>query len=761
MESNGVNPSAASMTSLHLDGNRRREHPVSFPSLNNSHDAESSLPSASLPELGPLQHQRRGPGRPPTARRIWQQPTMKRRLVRLYLYTDESTLSTRQISHLISAVANLEEQTKSDNPDAPVPTGANIQSETRSTQYELQKLLLEGYRNLRPRNREEARQRVENFRRVRHGRVTKDKACRAAYDDKNLDCPTGSSESRCIHRIEASATPMNDGNGINATSFKQVLRNDETGSLELQLESNDDASETVQLSPHQQARLSWVRRKLSNISNYRPTSSICSEIRSLLSGFSSRISLSTYSLNVLENENTWPAVQDTSNLIHSEERKALITLCCQHRRECLHQLQNDGIDDQYLTMENGRDIWNQTPLHLAAKWAPNETALAILLNFFARFASQQFSSQQFVNVKNVEGETFMHILARRWCNLTLPPREDMASFCEHVHGQGYWFAVPNGNGHSFFECFLDELKLFPAFSAPAVQARSSLCSLAGLSISLFQEITADSLLNLDLTNYPLYRQDLWNLSGIYGCDVPLPDRRLEENHFHGALRSKYFDTEKFAHLIDRGSDLNKYNPEGKTCLMVLIEMFETYVDNNTPAALLEAFLSHGADLRLRDRDGDTALHYAVRGQLPSVAHRLISAGIDVHARNLHNVSATQLAVLHHAKASAKGQDTTGNRYARSQSILVRLFDSNARRDRKDRKDMLKLFERLNSSNEWRSTMNYPSSTVSNRLFTATDCAQSGGSKDLGSQQISPNKNELCRESSHPSSRWEYAFVLSN
>ena len=44
-------------------------------------------------------------GRPATARRIWSNPAMQRTLVRLYLYNAEDSLSTKQMSKLITDLA--------------------------------------------------------------------------------------------------------------------------------------------------------------------------------------------------------------------------------------------------------------------------------------------------------------------------------------------------------------------------------------------------------------------------------------------------------------------------------------------------------------------------------------------------------------------------------------------------------------------------------------------------------------------------------
>lgn len=74
--------------------------------------SQASVVSPGKPEPPEPKRRKSGPGRPATARRIWQQPIMQRRLVRLYLYSDESTLKTKQISQLLSALARLEGSSK-------------------------------------------------------------------------------------------------------------------------------------------------------------------------------------------------------------------------------------------------------------------------------------------------------------------------------------------------------------------------------------------------------------------------------------------------------------------------------------------------------------------------------------------------------------------------------------------------------------------------------------------------------------------------
>ncbi|KAI8623031.1 ankyrin [Xylariaceae sp. FL1651] len=663
MDLNGDPPSFLSFAHPHPDDSSTLQASSSYTPSCKSYDATSLLRSASPGVQESTRGKRRGPGRPLTARRLWQQPAMKRRLIRLYLYTDQSTLSTKQISHLISAIARSEEQPPSDGPDIPTSTTAKLQSKIRSTQYELQKLLSEGYRDLRPRNREEARRRVASFRQVRHGRVTKNTAHCGPCHHKKQDRP---------------------------------IRLDR---------------------PRTKVHLSWVQETLANMSDSRPTSSVCSEIRSLLSRASIRSSFAPEcSRTILSNDGFLPALRRMGTLAESDNLTTIIKLCCQYRRDCLHrkflmtatkklpttmstlptELQNQGLSSENFANKHGRDMWSQTPLHLAAQWAHDCDAIYLSLDFL-----ENCISPQLLNAKNIEGDTFMHILARRWCDLEAPLDITLASICSIAKAKGYLFSLKDANGRSFFECFLHRVENLPLSSPQCLEASAGLRSLLELPLPLFYDVTGISVPRVS-TCFPLlsyhdmigyFKQQHEVPVASYPGEV-LAQFICEKQHntlLDSVSTSKTGVLDRL-HQLRRSVDLNEYNTEGKTCIMTLIEQLQITGVHEQGLILLDDFLARGADLRLLDREGNTALHYAVRAQLPQVAQRLVSASINVHARNIHDETATQIAVLQYANATQmavrqdadaapKGVDETAGQYARAQSILVRLFDSFAKRKR--------------------------------------------------------------------------------
>ncbi len=76
-------------------------------------------------------------------------------------------------------------------------------------------------------------------------------------------------------------------------------------------------------------------------------------------------------------------------------------------------------------------------------------------------------------------------------------------------------------------------------------------------------------------------------------------------------------------LIDSGKvDLNAKDPEGKTPLIVALNMGEREV--------AEALIAKGADLKAKDKNDITALHAALRMSQAEVATALIEKGVDVN-----------------------------------------------------------------------------------------------------------------------------------
>ncbi|KAI3316962.1 ankyrin [Xylariaceae sp. AK1471] len=667
---------------------------------------KSSSVSSSLPKTNVLAtKKKKGPGRPATARRIWQQPAMKRRLVRLYLYTAESTLSTRQISQLISALARHEENGTSTETSVPLSGVPCTRSEIRSTQYELQSLLLEGYRGLRPRSREEARERYATFRRIRHGRIEKD-ALHQNFRPHSRSARRSSSNQAISHISSMTPNSHDPADSTPRHSISESAPARLSGAI---MDSHGGFSTRSSL---HRVHLSWVREKLGHISKCRPSSSICEEIRSLLSRHSASSSLFSYRSSI--------TISDSLCIGLKGARDTLIKLCCSHNRECLHrkflntaskeppprELRNEGLRDRDFTVRYGRDAWNDTPLHLAARSAPDDTALSLLLQFLDR------CEPTLANVKNIDGETFMHIIARRWCSLTILPNETFAFLCSKACAKGFNPDTCNRQGQTFLGPFIHQAESAHISSPQKIQVLTGFSSLLSLPEDIFwsavtttssdrsvSERILECLSHLELClrappnqlvpehmslqeqeDALKYSQDV--ITQYRARLLPLrPSYPPSPNQLHGYLECQNWgpvvDRALFLDILKRGADPNEYNAEGQTCVTAVIQNIKSLrIPEKLGLNLLTLLFQHGADLRLLDHMGNTALHYAVQTRLPNVVHRLIGAGIDVHARNALDETAIQIAITQYAKASQPGVDDSGTSYARSQSTLVRLFGNN-------------------------------------------------------------------------------------
>src|SRR5262249_7703254 len=105
-------------------------------------------------------------------------------------------------------------------------------------------------------------------------------------------------------------------------------------------------------------------------------------------------------------------------------------------------------------------------------------------------------------------------------------------------------------------------------------------------------------------------------------------------------------------LLAHGADVNRCG-DGRTSLMCSVSTNMTELllahgakinqKSDCGSALMEAarsnvgavkcLLRHGADVSLRNDEGDTALHRAVEGEDKSIVRALLLAGANVNARN--------------------------------------------------------------------------------------------------------------------------------
>ncbi|KAK3315458.1 hypothetical protein B0H66DRAFT_344856 [Apodospora peruviana] len=660
----------------------------------------------------------RGRGRPATARRIWQQPVMQRRLIRLYLYTTESSLNTRQIGRLLSALANLEEEGNHRDDDPASASG--LQSEIRSTQYQLSRLLSHGYHNLRPRSRELARERLNSFRLVRDGRVQKNKSSRGYRT-----VPPTSKYVRRSH--ELSMRPdLGDRASERSDSMVSGYSLGPESLIGGQFPKTEEGSR--RRAARRGIRLSWVRKVLGNSSDHTPSSSVCSEIRSLLSRYSVRSSLISFQSSILPSESI-PDFPTGFGEGAAERNSIVIRLCCQFRHDCLHRkvlltvttddipqpLKGAGeVKNTDLGSKYGRDKWNETALHLTARWAPESTVMTHLIDLLRR------AHPSIINVRNIDGDTFMHVLANRWRHQSMIDSakfdgSQWAALISEANSKGYKFQSCNSNGSNFVAALLPEEDpsvlyaqyhqrivfalwvlldineqqvLSDSLMTPAPYSRTFGHEFVGSKVVRFlrtQELAvarADQDQEIFVAPQFVLRRYIWLLQGLPGSVCHPVISRL-----HGYLDCQtsgpIASPDVFKDLLEAGADPNDYNDKRQTCIMAIVDkMDKLLLTEKVGVKLIGLLIQYGADLRLLDPEGNTALHYAVRARLPDVVQQLIKTGIPVHAENLNGETAPQIAVRQFEKSERASIENSGVAYGRSQSLLVRLMDATAKQKEK-------------------------------------------------------------------------------
>jgi ankyrin repeat protein len=400
-----------------------------------------------------------------------------------------------------------------------------------------------------------------------------------------------------------------------------------------------------------------------------------------------------------------PASYNT-NSSTSEKNAKLIMLCCQNRKDCIHRkyIQTNGLQTltaeqtcnglgwKDFTIQHGRDIWNHTAFHLAAEWAPDEFAIPLMQCFLDQRPRQcQFTDPpipstyhdkcrspalhkrvpDILNVKNIAGETFMHVLARRWRTLVFPPHMTAALFCSSVVREGFDLSLHDSFGRTFFSWLVDSMR----HSWPRIEADITLRS--------FSWMLSDLLVESGLS-----RDALAFVGGILqGTEMSIIVEHMQQsydithNHRYGDPLVNREDKNLYR---DRGAGINAYDEYGRTDLMALINLLQDPASNESGAPTLDRIntcISQGPDLNLLDRSGNTALHYAVRAGFPRVVELLIDSGININARNLQGVSAMELAVAQYKKVARPSSKDLSVAYARVQEVLIRLFESATRRGR--------------------------------------------------------------------------------
>lgn len=566
-------------------------------------------------------------------------------------------------------------------------------------------LLSRGYHQLRPRTREIAHARLANLRLVRSGRIEKTRKQQISRGRSGSSNQSGRFKSKSL---------ISSTSGLPKPAFGvgRISKRFSVDSFNSWISSYSTEPSSTRHSKRQHIRLSWVREVFSGSGEKRPSSSVLLEIRSLISTRSLRSSLSSRNSSSTDiSINSATPFPDEHNF--PQRNKLVIEFCCQRRPTCIHRQAAQLISNSEPTyvfhelfsnldvLKKERDIWNSTVLHLLAQWAKDASVMPLLIGIISE------CERSTINSRNIDGDTFLHILARRWCHIT-KSLDDIVliNFIGLLSAKGFCFDIRNFRGYNVLASFIPEdFAGFTIYTAPTIFH----LRVVGILRSLLDEEYGGRFLSELFATIPLESGQnplssflsafvsvfLWSETASQTFDeseirLVLETRERFEFYrealamhimprpsLHVYLRDRTSTATISIELLDQGADPNEYNKEGQTCLMALLQRStEPRIPEGTVTGLVQILLDHGALVNLRDQEGNTALHYAVNAELPDVVQQLIKAGVDLDARNIEGKTGSDIAINHYKMLRYLRE---GNSYSTTQKMMVRFFDASARR----------------------------------------------------------------------------------
>lgn len=685
-------------------------------------------------------------GRPCTAGEIWQRPSMCHALIRMYLYT---TLPIEDISKLSTIVGQHR-------------IGSHVASGKRSTAAQLKALLAEKDTRLdplklRPGTDDDARERANCWRSEK--RYRKEKASRRHQQQQEQQ-----QQQQCM---EQETTTSADGNHVRLSWVQRALPH----------LSEQECSEIRSLLSWRSSQCSTISRSSSTRSHHQISHNMNMNLNHDMdhsltpldeslsqqevdwpeiapwTDFSARVDGTSWadlppSSSSMSDAGPWvpPTTAHACVLVNICKRHSLsagsqtpppttpcilFNICCRHRRDCLHQKVEATIRGQYpnpltnedLSLEGGRDMFGETIRHIAARWAPVDVFWLL----------HDKADPKALNVKNVAGNTFLHILGPLFIETQHKFLLDiLIDSCQ----KGFDVHARNLAGENLLSCLL------PTTSSSRLDGTRLRGLTNGLQYLLLytpSSILLPMLLSQSPSRQPQtvarYMEHLLSfharrmgggggmggnlnqiqshalsVSRLFGDKVQaastsipttslpsLPSDNSLHQHLHYLsitpwdihLASGTHNTNNnlvsvFESLLvkDR-ADPNEYSTYGTLAMhcaaAVVAHIGHGYLSEKDGVSLLQLLHAYGADFRLVTGNGETPLHMAIRLGLADTVAMLIRLGADLMAFDTKGKSALCYPLVQ--KALLKGRVEGGGgsrRYASAHRILVSVVDAAVR-----------------------------------------------------------------------------------
>ncbi|RKF48978.1 putative ankyrin repeat protein [Golovinomyces cichoracearum] len=103
-------------------------------------------------------------------------------------------------------------------------------------------------------------------------------------------------------------------------------------------------------------------------------------------------------------------------------------------------------------------------------------------------------------------------------------------------------------------------------------------------------------------------------------------------------------------LVSSGVSLNNYDRSGNTVLMAFVQHLKDGEDDKTLAKLFRYLIERGANIHWRDRQGEIALHIAVKLGRKVATRVLLEAGSNINARNADDLGVLAVGEKYYLKA---------------------------------------------------------------------------------------------------------------
>ena len=127
-----------------------------------------------------------------------------------------------------------------------------------------------------------------------------------------------------------------------------------------------------------------------------------------------------------------------------------------------------------------------------------------------------------------------------------------------------------------------------------------------------------------------------------GADVNARDKD-QATPLHSALASYYMSKLEISRvLLNNGASIHAKNVRGQTPLHIVVSQGVSSSHEQLETALVELFLSRGADVNARDNYQATPLLWASFSLRPKTTEKLLQNGADVNAVNIHGQNAWHL-----------------------------------------------------------------------------------------------------------------------